>query len=183
MSIVKPKILTRRDLLWLFATPIYQMIGTLRHEGAHAVAAWLEGARVTQFVFWPSFQQDVLYWGFVRISGTTDWFFLAAPYFFDMITFSIFFALMFFAPFRRKWIWLNLVIIGMISPLINSLYNYWRSAGAINDINRLFQELPGGLVHAYFISTLTFYLVGTLAVVRYSRTARSLKGQPGKQTG
>jgi hypothetical protein len=70
--------LQKRDLLWILAYPIYQIIGTIRHEGSHALVALLEGARVTEFVFWPSFTKYGFYWGYVRITGSTDWIFLAA---------------------------------------------------------------------------------------------------------
>jgi hypothetical protein len=39
--------LQKRDMLWILAYPIYQIIGTIRHEGSHALVALLEGARVT----------------------------------------------------------------------------------------------------------------------------------------
>jgi hypothetical protein len=45
----------RKDLLWALAYPVYQIIGTLRHEGSHALAAMAEGAKVTKSVFWPNF--------------------------------------------------------------------------------------------------------------------------------
>ena len=33
--------LKREDLLWLLAYPLYQIIGTIRHEASHALLAWL----------------------------------------------------------------------------------------------------------------------------------------------
>ena len=54
----------RKDLLWGPAYPVYQIIGTIRHEGSHALAATAEGARVTNFVFWPSFDLGGFQWGY-----------------------------------------------------------------------------------------------------------------------
>ena len=54
----------RKDLLWFLAYPVYQTIGTLRHEGSHALAAMAEGAEVTKLVFWPSFSNGRFYWVF-----------------------------------------------------------------------------------------------------------------------
>jgi hypothetical protein len=34
-------VLKKTDLLWLLAYPIYQIIGTIRHEGSHALAGLL----------------------------------------------------------------------------------------------------------------------------------------------
>ncbi|HXZ95421.1 MAG TPA: hypothetical protein VEG28_05905 [Dehalococcoidia bacterium] len=45
----------KNDLVWLLAYPIYQIMGTFRHEGSHALAAMAKRAKVTKFVFWPAF--------------------------------------------------------------------------------------------------------------------------------
>ncbi len=158
------------DLLWLFAYPVYQILGTLRHEGSHAIAAILQGAQVTEFVFWPSMREQGLYWGYVRSQGETNWLFLAAPYVTDLITFVLFFAICMRVRFRRKWIWLNLIIIGMISPLVNSLYNYWGSENSYNDVGRLFANLPREIIHGYFILTLIFYVIGIWVTFRRSKS-------------
>jgi hypothetical protein len=42
----------RSDLFWLLAYPLYQVIGTTRHEASHAVAME-EGATIAQFVVLP----------------------------------------------------------------------------------------------------------------------------------
>jgi len=161
--------LRRTDLLWLFAYPLYQIIGTFRHEGSHAIAGILQGAKITEFVFWPSIREQGFYWGYVRSVGDTNWLFLAAPYIVDLITFVIFFALCTRVRFRRKWVWLNLIIIGMISPLVNSLYNYWGSENSRNDVGRLFADLPREVIHGYFILTLILYVIGIWIVFRRSR--------------
>jgi hypothetical protein len=77
--------------------------------------------------------------------------------------------------FRRKWVWLNLIIIGMISPLVNSLYNYWGSENSSNDIGRLFADLPPEIIHGYFILTLFLYVIGIWIVFRRSESVRIQK--------
>ena len=168
--------LQKRDLFWVFAYPIYQIIGTIRHEGSHAFVALQQGARVTKFVFWPSFTKYGFNWGYVRITGSTDLVFLAAPYLVDLITFAIFFSVCMWVLIRRKWVWLNLVIIGLISPFANSLYNYWGRAGLINDVGKLLELLPSYVVHGYFLLTLLVYSLGILFVFRFSKTARFMNG-------
>jgi hypothetical protein len=169
------------DLLWLLAYPIYQIVGTFRHEGSHAIAGIFQGATITEFVFWPSLRDQGFYWGYVSYLGDTNWLFLAAPYIVDLLTYMLFFLICMRVRFRRKWLWLNLIILGMISPLVNSLYNYWGSEGSSNDVGRLFEVLPRELVHGYFILTLVLYVMGIWMVFRRSRSV-SLRGSEGWRT-
>lgn len=81
----------KTDLLWTLAYPLYQTIGTIRHEGGHALVAWLQGAEIEEFVFIPRIRGDIFYWGYVRWVGNTNWLATAAPYFLDLLTFAIFF--------------------------------------------------------------------------------------------
>jgi hypothetical protein len=155
--------LKRIDLLWLLAYPIYQIIGTIRHEASHAAAAWLEGAEITKFVFLPSILETYgFYWGYVQWHGATTWISTAAPYFCDLLTFVIFFGLLMTLQIRRHWLLLNLAVLGMISPLANSLYNYLGGLFRENDIGLLLQTLPSWIVHLYFTITMAFYLIGII---------------------
>ena len=55
------------DLLWLTAYPIYQLVGTFRHEASHALAVLLQGAKSREFVFWPMIQEAQGFkWGYMR---------------------------------------------------------------------------------------------------------------------
>ena len=165
--------LRTRDLLWLLAYPIYQLLGTLRHEASHAVMGMIEGARVQQLVFRPHLRETgwPIDWGHVSFDGPTTWLTTAAPYFVDPLTFGLFFLV---CRYLRppRWVWLNLVIIGMVSPLINSAYAYlssfWRPS---SDVTRLLREVPPCAVHVYFVVTMIAYVVELSAVLRRSRTA------------
>lgn len=166
-----------RDLLWILAYPIYQVIGTFRHEGAHALVAILSGAEVTKFVFWPSMPNGLFYWGYVMVVGPTGVLFSAAPYLLDLITYFFFFPLCMLVLFKRKWIWINLVVISLISPFANSLYNYRGRLSSLNDVFKMFQALPDGLVQGYFLFTLWIYLMGIILVFGFSNTARNFRDQ------
>ena len=160
----------RSDFLWLLAYPLYQLVGTLRHEAAHALVARLEGARILEFVWWPTFTEKAgFYWGYVSWKGHTGWPTLAAPYIGDLITYLLFFALLARFTIRPRWLKLNLVILGLVSPFANSLYNYWGGLFHPNDVGKLFQELPTTSVHVYFLVTLSLYALGLIVLVRSSR--------------
>ena len=151
----------KTDWWWLLGYPIYQVVGTMRHEASHALVAWLEGAQIVKIVLLPSWMEGKGFaWGYVRWKGQTDWLAIAAPYFVDLLTFLLFFFICKRLYFRRHWLWVNLVILGMISPLVNSLYNLLRASNPHSDVGRLLDVLPPAAVYSYFILTLGFYLYG-----------------------
>jgi hypothetical protein len=150
----------KKDFLWALASPVYEIIGMIRHEGSHALAAMAEGARITKFVFWPNFDLGKFSWGYVRWHGPVTWFSTAAPYFCDLLTFFIALLLILEVKPRRRWLWLNILIIGMLSPFLNSAYNYFRGLSAPNDVGGLLSSLDPLAVHLYFALTLLFYAWG-----------------------
>jgi hypothetical protein len=150
----------KKDLRWLLAFPIYAIIGTIMHEGSHALAAIAEGARITVFQFWPTSFSPVRF-GYVGWHGYTTWFTRAAPYFSGLIVFLVALLIVLEAKPRRRWLWLNILIIGMATPLLNSAlnYGYWL-AGHQNDIAELLCHLDPVAVHLYFVLTMLFYAWG-----------------------
>jgi hypothetical protein len=158
--------LHRRDLLWVFAYPLYQLIGTFRHEASHALAAVLQGATLKQFVFWPTWSGSSFRWGYVSWSGSTNWVTIAAPYLCDLATFVVFYLVCTRLRFRRHWVWVNLVAMGLISPLVNSAYNYVNGLRDTGDVGRLLGPLPEPVVHTYFAVTLAVYLAGLILTLR-----------------
>jgi hypothetical protein len=151
----------RRDLLWLLAYPVYQIIGTFRHEGSHALAAMAQGADITKFVFWPNFGLGKFSWGYVSWHGSTTWLAIAAPYFCDLITCFVALLIILETKPQRRWLWLNILMIGMLTPLLNSAYSYfWGVAGSPNDVGGLLGSLDPIAVHLYFALTLLFYAWG-----------------------
>jgi len=151
----------KKDLLWLLAYPVYQTIGTMRHEGSHALAAMAEGVKVTEFVFWPNFDLGTFQWGYVRWESSPTWFATAAPYFCDLLIFFVAILIILEAKPKPRWLWLNILIIGMLSPFLNSAYSYFGGvAGSYNDTGKLLGVLDPVAVHLYFALTLLFYAWG-----------------------
>ena len=151
----------KKDFLWLLLYPVYQIIGTFRHEGSHALAAMAEGAEIKKFVFWPTFDLGRFQWGYVSWEGYTTWFTTAAPYFCDLITFFVALLIILVAKPKHRWLWFNILIIGMMSPLINSAYNYFGGvARGRNDVGELLWYLDPIAVHLYFALTLLLYAWG-----------------------
>jgi hypothetical protein len=148
-----------RDWVWISGYPVYQIIGTIRHEGAHALAVLWQGGRVTKFVFWPTWTGR-FYWGYVSWAGRTNWFVSASPYLLDLFTFAIFYLICTRVKMRQHWLWVNLYLIGLVSPLINSAYRYVSSFFRPGDLTSVYQALPVAAVHAYFLLTIFLYLAG-----------------------
>lgn len=150
----------KKDLRWLLAFPVYAIIATIMHEGSHALAAIAEGARITKFEFWPTSFPPVRF-GYVGWHGSTTWFTMAATYFCDLIIFLVALLIVLEAKPRRRWLWLNILIIGMATPFLNSALNYgtWL-AGHQNDIGKLLRDLDPVAVHLYFVLTILLYAWG-----------------------
>lgn len=149
----------RNDLLWMLAYPLYQVMGTLRHEASHAFSAVLQGGEVEKFVILPSWDASRgLLWGYVRLSENGSWLTLAAPYLADLLTFSLGLVVCTAIPMRRRWLWVNLYILLMLSPLINTLYNYRFGLSQTNDVGRLMHILPPPVVHTFFLLALLYYI-------------------------
>lgn len=156
------------DLWWLLAYPVYQIFGTIRHEGSHALMASFEGADVTKFVFWPQTDTGRFTWGYTQWTpgSATGWATDAAPYFCDLLWFVGFFFLLTRAPIRNHLIWLNLAIIGLLSPLVNSFVQWMAGIFGSNqtDVAKWLAAWPDGIVHFYFLVTVAAYVIGIVAV-------------------
>jgi len=155
-----------KDLLWLLAIPVYLLINYLRHESAHALADWLQGMQGSLF-FLPRLTLDGLLTGSQVWDTNVSWMTLAMPFLSDLGTFLIFFYICMAVPFRTRWLWINLVIVGLVLPLVNS---GWHFFGNTMNVRALTQLLPAKSVNLYFTGTLGFYLIGILLVIFFSRT-------------
>ena len=151
----------KKDLRWLFLFPVYLLLGTIRHEGFHALAAVAEGAKIHQFVFWPSLGPGgEFYFGYVSWQGTASWITTAAPYAGDLLTFLAGFLLLASIRIQHRGLWINILILTMLSPLLNSAYNYGGGLRKMNDVGFLLHTLNPLAVHLYFAPTMTLYAFG-----------------------
>lgn len=164
-------VIRKIDLLWIFAYPFYQIVSTFRHEAGHALAAILNGQEVLEFVFWPSVTEWGFMWGYVVYTGENTAFSLFMPYFIDFLTFVPCFVVCMLWVTKARWAWINVMVFGIISPFINSFFNYRGGFHKMNDVGELLTMLPPWMAHGYFIFTLLVYLAGWVVVNKWSRMA------------
>ena len=152
----------RTDLWWLLALPVYQLIGTARHELCHAVVAACQGARITQIEILPSLRPEGFFWGYTAwTGGHVTALATAAPYLCDLALFLIFLPLCTFAVRAPRWLWINGFIIGLLSPLIDTAANYSKLfRGSTGDVNELAAQFSPVAIHAVFLAVLLFYFLG-----------------------
>ncbi len=155
------------ELLWILAFPVYYLINSFRHELAHALAAVLEGARLLALSFMPNSQAGA-FWNGALWQGETGWLTAAAPYLLDLITYLVFFYFCMAVPFQHRWVWINLVAIGLVSPLANSGLNYLTLNQDILVLRRVYSPT---VVNLFFGATLAFYVAGLALVILFSRTS------------
>lgn len=155
------KLMNKIDWLWALAFPHYLLIGTLRHEMLHAVVAALEGSQILEIVFWPTLNaKGGIQWGYVRWQEDTNWLCLAAPYFCDLLIAIITLIILMLISMHRHWLWINLMAIGLASPIVNSTFNYILGSDGV----KLRAAIPPMWVHGYFLITIFFY-IGALGLV------------------
>ena len=134
---------------------------TARHEGSHALMAYLEGAEILEMKLLPGIHKELgFYFGYVKHSGDTTWLTEAAPFFSDLIIIIITSVLLFYSSIKRFHN--EVLFFGIGSQIVDLIYNYqgglWRKG---TDVSDLLEILPKGLVHTSFIlaivlSVLTF---------------------------
>jgi hypothetical protein len=79
-----------------------------------------QGGRISGFSVLPSDRG----WGFVQFQGgQIDWLTFAAPYLGDALVFAVGYVWAFRIPPDRRWLFVNVLVIMMLSPLINTTYN------------------------------------------------------------
>jgi len=171
-----------KDLLWGLAVPLYWILGTLRHEGSHALVGILCGARLKEFIYWPTHWHGQFYWGYVLFDGTPPVVATAAPYFVDvlLVLASAWVCVRWFAESRALWI--NVVALGLVAPTIDLTYNFimavvFRHAG---DVVVLITALGFVLVDATFFLALII-CSASFAVVFEGRSSAPVDRHPTAQ--
>ena len=131
------------DILWHIVPGllVYQILGTIRHELAHAVAAWAAGYKVTLVRVMPHTFRGRFYWGRVMYEpqgGAMQSIHLyLAPYEVGALSIAGWFALVYWLP--PPWIanalgawhlWTTATIMLLISPVVDFLYNLGKAVFA-----------------------------------------------------
>lgn len=152
----------KTDLWWLLGWPIYQLLGTARHELSHAaVAAW-QGATITKIEILPSFRPGGFFWGYVEwTGGQTDALVVAAPYLCDVAVFLLFLPLCVLAVRMPRWLWINCFIVGLLSPLVDTAANYSKLfRGSSGDVGELAAHFSPLAMHAIYPAVMILYTLG-----------------------
>lgn len=125
--------------------PLYQIIGTLKHEGAHALGAKRQGLRIVEFKYLPSRIDGRWYWGYVRFTGEANKTTLLMPYYVDAtLFFGGIIAFMnreeFWAQ-RTAWL-LPCMILTLALPIVDVIYNLGKWLfGNRGDFAKAFKDL------------------------------------------
>ena len=158
----------RKDLLWLLALPFYMLIGTTRHEFSHALTAMLEGARLVRIQLLPAISPEGgVLWGYAEWKGATTWLALAAPYFCDVLTFLLGFFFLRWTTKLPRWVRLQVFVVLVLSPAIDSLYNYLAiSHHSSADVPRLATMIPHFWIGVWIVMSLAVYCLGIFALLK-----------------
>ena len=129
--------------------PVYQILGTFKHEAAHAIAAKKEGRGVEVFVFWP--QRDLGYftWGYVRYGYAVlplPRYVMLMPYYVDAIWFALGVACLAaidLADMDVFWVVGAFVVVVML-PAFDVIYNLakWALKGTGDFADAFREEKP-----------------------------------------
>lgn len=108
--------------------PVYQIIGTLKHEAGHALGAAIDGRGITKFVFWPQIDLGRFTWGYVMYGYgvlSIPWYVHLMPYFFDTVWFAVGLAIIAsigLAGAHAFWVLFALAVVVLI-PVIDLFWN------------------------------------------------------------
>lgn len=125
---------------------------TIRHEGSHACAAFLEGAEIQVIRVFPGVNSELgFYFGYVEHDGDVTWLTDAAPFIADLLLLILAAILLWLLPQGSRWR-SYVFVFGTISPLADMIYGYqsglWRNGADVAD---LLLQLPNLMVHVFFL--------------------------------
>ena len=125
-----------------------------RHEGSHALLAWLEGAEIYKLSLIPGIHEELgFYFAFVSHDGKTSWLTEAAPFFADVLV--LIFGILILRRYYGSRFYTWILWLGIISPMIDLVYNYqgglWREG---TDVADLLEALPDLMVHIAYLSAI-----------------------------
>lgn len=116
------------DVLWhVLAYPIYQILGTLRHELCHAAAAKAFGATITELSVLPCRRDGQWYWGYTRwvgdLTGDQRSAVRRAPYAIDVLLIAVWFILFYPNEFESFHLFAFTAVMLLVSPVADIVYN------------------------------------------------------------
>ncbi|MBN2047984.1 MAG: hypothetical protein JW750_09090 [Anaerolineaceae bacterium] len=166
--------LRRKDLIWLYGLPVYLWLNSMRRGLALSLAVWIKGGAVEKFRLIPAVQfQGWFQFEQIAWRGEPSLLIVAAPYLFDLLTFIIFYGMFTRFVFRRRWVFINLFIFGMISPIIHSMYHYLLGGVWENDVSRIMNVyMQEPLAHVLFVLMIGFFALAIQQVTQSSPTAK-----------
>lgn len=118
---------------WVWVThlllyPVYQILGTLKHEGAHALVGVAQGLRVLEFHVLPERVNGQWFWGRVLMSGRLSPLGFLAPYIVDVIVFTI--GVLTAGHWvsgdwwiTHVWMFFMTMILLVVLPIVDLIYN------------------------------------------------------------
>ncbi len=154
----------RSDALWLLMLPVYMALDTLRHEASHALAGWLFGGNVLEISFLPSWNLGHFSFGYTVLTVELNWLIVGAPFIVDLIVFSLTFWLCLRHPQMPRGLWVNLLILGMFLPALDSFQAWWGSQERMNDVAQLIKMMSPALIHGCFLLAFRLYAIGIIIV-------------------
>ena len=122
-----------RDAPWwvwithLLLYPVYQVLGTLKHEGAHALVGIAQGLRVLEFHVLPERINGQWFWGRVLMSGRLSTLGFLAPYIVDLAVFTAGLMVGQWVSYdwwmAHAWVFFMTMILLVVLPLVDVVYN------------------------------------------------------------
>ena len=113
-------------MIHVLLIPIYQIISTLRHEGAHALTAKAYGFPITVFKILPHRHDGHFYWGRVSWLPTNRdrWLIYMMPYIVNVVSLAAGTAMIRFIDWSSFHLYTLTAIMLVLSPAIDTIYNF-----------------------------------------------------------
>ncbi|OEK01328.1 hypothetical protein BFP97_07275 [Roseivirga sp. 4D4] len=155
--------------------PLLIIWTTARHEGSHALAAYILGADIQELKLLPGIHAELgFYFGYVIHTGVESWLIDAAPFFIDGMLMLL--ALAWLSNKKTHKHFRIILLFGVVSPMADMAYNYqggfWRNGTDVWDLLEALPDLP---VHLYFVITMTLGYVTARKLLQSRRLASRIE--------
>jgi hypothetical protein len=148
---------------------VFTTVGIVRHEGSHLVWTYLAGDVVEKLSLLPSAKSL----GSVRVAGSgLSWGAGAAPYLVDWLFFATGAFWFIHARPRQAWVRITAIVIFMVSPVIDTVWNYigmyWSRRSDFSILSALSSR---GSVNILFAGLIAAYALGAVIILLCGRQA------------